>query len=88
MALKTLNDNIRKSKAKKKTAKKVAAKKPEIDVAAIEKAVERGAKKGIESAKPQKITFTARKPISYHATIERSRGVMTGARIDPIESGK
>ena len=40
---------------------------------------------GMKSAKPQKITFPAREPVSYQATIQHnSRGKMTGARIEPI----
>ena len=85
-SLKELNNGLRKAKAKKAPAKQVA-KKPDIDVAAIVKAVELGAKKGIENAE-QQVVLPARKPISYRVTIERKAGVMTGARVDPIGTDK
>ena len=40
----------------------------------------------LKSLPERKITFPARKPVTYHATIERnSRGDMTGALIEPLK---
>ena len=60
------------------------SKRPEpapVDPEAIKKAVA----EGMAKAKPQKITFPARKPVSYQATIQRRGNQMTGALIEPIE---
>jgi hypothetical protein len=60
---------------------KIAAQKPAvIDEKKIGKAVADSIK-----IPQQKITFPARKPVSYQATIQRRGKEMTGARIDPIE---
>lgn len=52
-----------------------------IDPETIKKAVA----EGVAKLKPQKITFPAREPVSYQATIQRRGKTMIGARIDPIE---
>lgn len=52
----------------------------QIDDKLIEKAVVRG----MEKAKPQKITFPAREPVTYRATIQRRGKEMTGALIEPV----
>lgn len=77
MALKTLNENIRKSKAKKKPAKKVTVKKQPDVVDRIVTA--------IEKIQAPVVNIPERTPVSYRATVElNSRGDMVAANIDPV----
>jgi len=50
----------------------------------LSKAVAEGVAEAMGNIKPQKITFPARKPVSYQATIQRRGKTMTGALIEPI----
>lgn len=77
MALKTLNENIRKSKAKKKPAKKVTVKKQPDVVDRIVTA--------IEKIQAPVINIPPREPVSYRATIKLNRkGDMVAADIVPV----